>query len=461
MFVDDTIAAIATAPGEAGIGIVRISGEKSIEIIDKIFRSKENKKLSDYKSRRITYGHIVDHQNDEIIDEVLVSYMKAPNTYTREDIVEINCHGGMIPVKKILELVLRNGARAANPGEFTKRSFLNGRIDLAQAEAIMDLISAKTEKGFDVALNQLEGSLSKEVLKIRGKLLDMLAHIQVSIDFAEEDIDGVALNTLLETSSQVEIDIQKLLDTSHTGRIIREGLSTVIVGKPNVGKSSLLNALIKESRAIVTDVPGTTRDIIEEHFSIRGIPLRLIDTAGIRETEDIVEKIGVERSKELFNLADLIIVMLDASTGLTKEDLEIIGLIGHKKALILVNKTDLPQKLDIEEVKNIIDNKDIIEVSILEGKGIDKIEDALTNMVYQGEVRAKDSLLVTNIRHKNALERALGSIKDCIKSIKERFALDFIEVDVKDAWEALGEISGDTLGEDILDHIFSNFCIGK
>ncbi len=461
MFLDDTIAAIATAPGEAGIGIVRISGEKSIEIADKIFKSKENKRLSRYKPRRITYGYIIDPNKKEKIDEVLVSYMKSPSTYTREDTVEINCHGGMISVKKILELVLQSGARIADPGEFTKRAFLNGRIDLAQAEAIMDLVSAKTEKGFDVALNQLEGFLSKEVSEIRKRLLEMLAHIEVSIDFAEEDIDEITLNTLLESSSEIEKNIQKLLDTSHTGKIIREGLSTVIVGKPNVGKSSLLNALIRESRAIVTDVPGTTRDIIEEHFSIKGIPLRLIDTAGIRETEDVVERIGVERSKELFNLADLIIVVLDASGDLTKEDLEIMDLIGSKKALIIINKTDLPQKLNVDEVKDIIKDKDIIEISILENIGIEKIEDALVNMVYQGEVKAKDSMLVTNVRHKNALERALKSIKDGIKAIKEQLPLDFIEVDIRDAWEALGEITGDTVEEDLLDHIFENFCIGK
>ena len=461
MFIDDTIAAIATAPGEAGIGIVRISGEKSLDIIDKIFRSKENKKLSQYKPRRITYGYIIEPDKEEKIDEVLVSYMKAPNTYTKEDIVEINCHGGMISVKKILGLVLNFGARIADPGEFTKRAFLNGRIDLAQAEAIMDLISAKTEKGFDVALNQLEGFLSKEVSKTREKLLGMLAHIQVSIDFSEEDIDEITLDNLLENSKEVEKSIRKLLDTSHTGKIIREGLSTVIVGKPNVGKSSLLNALIRESRAIVTDVPGTTRDMIEEHFSVKGIPLRLIDTAGIRETEDIVEKIGVERSKELFNLADLIIVMLDASSNLTKEDLEIIDLIGSRRALIIINKTDLPQRLDVDEVRDIIGDKDIIEISILENIGIEKIEEALIDMVYQGEVKAKDSLLVTNMRHKNALERALKSIEDAIKAIKEQLLLDFIEVDIRDAWEALGEITGDAVGEDLLDHIFENFCIGK
>lgn len=461
MYIDDTIAAIATAPGEAGIGIVRISGEKAIELIDKIFRSKDHKALSEYKSRRITYGHIIDPKTEKVVDEVLVSYMKGPNTYTREDIVEINCHGGMIPVKTILELVLRVGARVAEPGEFTKRAFLNGRIDLAQAEAIMDLISAKTEKGFDVAMSQLEGSLSKNVAKVREKLLDMLAHVEVSIDFAEDDVDEVALDYLLNKSLEVESDIQKLLDTADTGKIIREGLSTVIVGKPNVGKSSLLNALVRESRAIVTDVPGTTRDIIEEHLNIKGIPLRLIDTAGIRDTEDIVEKIGVERSKELFNLADLIIVMLDASRELTEEDMRIIELIENKRALIIINKTDLQQKLNLDKVEHIIHTKKVIKVSLVEEIGLEEIEDALAEMVYKGGTKAKDSLLVTNARHKNALERALDSIIDGTKAIEQKLPLDFVEVDIKNSWKALGEITGDTVEEDIIDHIFKNFCIGK
>lgn len=461
MFIDDTIAAVATATGEAGIGIVRLSGEKSIEIIDKIFRSKEDKKLSEYKSRRITYGYIMDPKSNEKVDEVLVSYMKGPGTYTREDIVEINCHGGMIPVKKILGLVLRSGARMADPGEFTKRAFLNGRIDLSQAEAVMDLISAKTEKGFEVALNQLEGSLSKSVSLVRNSLLEMLANIDVSIDFAEEDIDHMAFELLLNKSISVEAEIKNLLETADTGKIIRDGLSTVIVGKPNVGKSSLLNALVKESRAIVTDVPGTTRDIIEEHLNIRGIPLRLMDTAGIRETDDIVEKIGVEKSKELFNLADLIIVMLDASRELTEEDRQIMELIGPKKAIIIINKTDLTQKLNVEEVEKIVGDKNIIRVSLVEEKGLDEIEKALEKMVYQGQVRAKDSLLVTNVRHKSALEKALQSIEECIKAIKAQLPLDFVEVDVRNTWEALGEITGDTVGEDLLDHIFKNFCIGK
>lgn len=461
IYIDDTITAIATAPGEAGIGIVRISGEKALVITDEIFKSKQGKKLSDYPVRRMTYGYIIDPDRKEKIDEVLVYYTKGPYTYTKEDVVEINCHGGVIPVKKILELVLRKGARAAEPGEFTKRAFLNGRIDLAQAEAVMDLISAKTDKGFDVALDQLEGALSKKVSVTRQKLMDMLAHIEVSIDFSEEDIDEVTLDYLLHKSKEVEKDIEVLLKTADTGKILREGLSTVIVGKPNVGKSSLLNALLRESRAIVTEVPGTTRDVIEEHLNIRGIPLKIIDTAGIRETEDLVEKIGVEKSKEFFNKADLIIFMLDISTELTKEDLQILKLIENKKALILINKTDLSQKADLDKAKELMNNKKIIKISLMEEKGLEEVEEAIEELVYKGEIKAKDRLLVTNVRHKNSLERALKSMREGTEAIEKKMPLDFVEVDVKNTWEVLGEITGDTVAEDIIDHIFKNFCIGK
>ncbi len=461
LYIDDTIAAIATASGEAGIGIVRISGEKSLDIIDDIFISKQEKKLSSYPARRITYGYIKNPDKGQIIDEVLAHYTRGPYTYTKEDVVEINCHGGTIPLKKILELIIKKGARIAEPGEFTKRAFLNGRIDLAQAEAVKDLISAKTEKGFDVALDQLEGSLSQKVGVARQKLLNMLAHIQVSIDFSEEDIDEVTLDYLLEESLSLQKDIGFLLKTADTGKILREGLSTVIVGKPNVGKSSLLNALLRESRAIVTEVPGTTRDVIEEHVNIKGIPLRIIDTAGIRETDDIVERIGVERSKEFFNKADLVIFVIDISTDLTKEDIEIMELLKDKKALILVNKTDLPKRADLEKIKSYIKDKSLIKISLVKGEGLEELEDAIEDLVYQGEIRAKDSLIVTNIRHKNSLERALQSIIEGIEAIEKKMPLDFVEVDIKNTWEALGEISGDTVAEDIIDHIFSNFCLGK
>lgn len=461
MYIDDTIAAIATAPGEAGIGIVRISGEKALEVIDKLFLSVQGKPLGAYPPRRMTYGYLIDPETGDRVDEVLAVYMKAPHTYTREPLVEINCHGGMIPVKRILTLILRQGVRAAAPGEFTKRAFLNGRIDLAQAEAVMDLISAKTDKGFDVAMDQLEGSLSQQVKSYQQEIMGLLAHVEVSIDFSEEDVDEVALEYLLKESQRIAEGLEKLLATAETGRIIREGLSTVIVGKPNVGKSSLLNALLRENRAIVTEIPGTTRDVIEAHFNIRGIPLRLIDTAGIRETEDVVEKIGVQRSKEFFNQADLVIFMLDASRELTAEDLELMDLVQHKRALVIINKTDLPPKLEIDRVKGLFGESRVIHTSLLEGIGLEEVEDQLEAMVYTGGKKAKDTLMVTNVRHRDALERALKSLKEGIQAIEQQLPMDFIEVDFKNAWSYLGEITGDSLSEDLIDHIFSNFCIGK
>lgn len=459
--IDDTITAIATAPGEAGISIVRISGPSSIDILDKIFKSKKGISIREFPQRRIVYGHIVDREKDKVVDEVLVVYMKAPYTYTKEDVVEINCHGGIVPTRNILGLILKNGVRMAEPGEFTKRAFLNGRIDLAQAEAVMDLISAKTDKGFDVAMSQLEGSLSKDVKGVRDVIIETLAHLHVSIDYTEEDIEEITYPELLENLGFVRGQIEKLLGTTETGKIIREGLNTVIIGKPNVGKSSLLNALLRESRAIVTDVPGTTRDIIEEYLSIKGIPLKIIDTAGIRETEDLVERIGVERSKEFFNKADLIILVLDASQELTEEDREIIEHIEDKRAIVLLNKTDLPEKIKREELEELLIDKRIIRISILEGKGLEEIEEEIVSMVYGGAVKAKDTSFVTNVRHKNSLEKALKSIEEGIDAVNQNLPYDLIEVDIKDCYDALGEITGDTVDDDIVNRIFANFCLGK
>ncbi|MCT4618126.1 MAG: tRNA uridine-5-carboxymethylaminomethyl(34) synthesis GTPase MnmE [Marinisporobacter sp.] len=459
--MSDTIAAIATAPGEAGIGIVRLSGNLSLEILDKIFVPTKGNSIKEYKSRRLTHGKIIDPHTEKIIDEVLVTYMKAPFTYTAEEVVEINCHGGIVPVRKILGLVLKNGARMAERGEFTKRAFLNGRIDLSQAEAVMDLISAKTEKSFDVAFGQLEGSLSNEVKAIRHDLLEIMAHITVNIDFPDEDIEEITYTELLESSNKIQKDIKTLLDSSDTGKIIKEGLHTVIIGKPNVGKSSLMNALLKESRAIVTEIPGTTRDIIEEFVSIRGIPLKIVDTAGIRETEDLVEKIGVERSKAFFNKGDLVIFVLNASEALTDEDREIIELLKNRQTIILMNKTDLPIALDEEEIKNLLPDKKIIKVSMTEGIGLNQLEETIGEMVYGGVVKQGEASFVTNVRHKDALERAKTSILDAINAIQKGLPLDFVEVDVKNCWEYLGEITGDTVGENVIDQIFANFCLGK
>ncbi|WP_270659435.1 tRNA uridine-5-carboxymethylaminomethyl(34) synthesis GTPase MnmE [Paraclostridium bifermentans] len=459
MFIDDTIAAIATAPGEGGIGIIRISGEKSLQVANDIFKSVSGKKIEEYNTRTLIYGHILD--GEKTIDEVLVAYMKGPNSYTTEDVIEINCHGGFISVKKILELVLSKDVRLADQGEFTKRAFLNGRIDLAQAEAIIDVINAKTEMAHTVAQSQLEGSLSKKIKDLRFGITEMLAHITVSIDFPDEDVEHITYNTLKEKSLELQKEINKLYDTAESGKILRDGLKTVIVGKPNVGKSSLLNAVLGENRAIVTDIPGTTRDVIEEFVNIKGIPLKIVDTAGIRETEDVVEKIGVEKSKEFFNSADLSIVVLDSSRELEIEDIEILEAVQSNKTIVLLNKTDLDQVIDIEKIKQFVDEKNIITISALQHEGIEKIHDKIEDMVFEGTVRNSSDLVVTNSRHKDALYKAKQSISDALTAIDSYMPLDFIEVDFKNIWDYLGYINGDTVTEDLLDTIFSNFCIGK
>lgn len=459
ILIDDTIAAIATAPGEGGIGIVRLSGNDAYKILGSIFVAGKNKPLEEYSQRSMIYGHIYD--DDKVVDEVLAVYMKGPNTYTREDIVEINCHGGFISVKKILELCLRKGARLSDRGEFTKRAFLNGRIDLSQAEAVMDIIGAKTDKAYNIAQNQLEGGLSSRIKDLRFKVTEMLAHIAVALDFPEEDAPELTYDSLLKGSNEIREGLDVLYKTSETGKIMRDGLRTVIVGRPNVGKSSLLNAILKESRAIVTNIPGTTRDVIEEMVNLRGIPLRIVDTAGIRETEDVVEKIGVEKSKQFLDIADLVIMMLDSSQTLTEEDLDIMESIQEKKALILINKVDLEQKIDEEKIRGILPDKEIIKISAQEGHGLIELENSIENMVYTGEIKAESDVMVTNVRHREAIEKAIESCEDAIRAINEKIHLEFIEVDIKNIWDYLGEVTGDTVSEDLLDTIFSQFCIGK
>lgn len=459
MFIDDTIAAIATAPGEGGIGIVRISGEKSLEVAQSIFKSKSGKMIKDYNTRTLIYGKIVD--GEKVIDEVLVAYMKGPNSYTAEDVIEINCHGGFISVKKILELILSKGVRIADAGEFTKRAFLNGRIDLSQAEAIIDVIKSKTDMAHEVAQNQLEGSLAKKIKDLRMNVTEVLAHLEVSIDFAEEDVEEITYQTLEEKSLELRNEIKKLYDTAESGKILRDGLKTVIVGKPNVGKSSLLNSILGENRAIVTDIAGTTRDVIEEFVNIKGIPLKIVDTAGIRETEDVVEKIGVEKSRESFSTADLVIMVLDASRKLSEEDMEILESIKNKKTIVLLNKVDLEAQIELEKIKEFVSSDDIIEISALKNQGIEELQDKIESMVYQGSVKNSSNLMITNSRHKDALFKAYESITDAISAIEQRMPYDFIEVDFKNIWDYLGYINGDTVREDLLDTIFANFCIGK
>ena len=459
MFIDDTIAAIATAPGEGGIGIIRISGEKSLQVAQSIFKSKSGKMIKDYNARTLIYGTVVD--NEKVIDEVLVAYMKGPNSYTAEDVIEINCHGGFISVKKILELILSKGVRLAEAGEFTKRAFLNGRIDLSQAEAIIDVIKSKTDMAHEVAQSQLEGSLAKKIKDLRMNVTEVLAHLEVSIDFAEEDVEEITYQTLEEKALELRNEIKKLYDTAESGKILRDGLKTVIVGKPNVGKSSLLNSILGENRAIVTDIAGTTRDVIEEFVNIKGIPLKIVDTAGIRETEDIVEKIGVEKSRESFSTADLVIMVLDASRKLSEEDMEILESLKNKKTIVLLNKMDLEPQIELEKIEEFINSEDIIKISALKHQGIEELQDKIEAMVYHGSVKNSSNLMITNSRHKDALFKAYESINDAISAIEQRMPYDFIEVDFKNIWDYLGYINGDTVREDLLDTIFANFCIGK
>lgn len=457
--MEDTIAAVATAYGEGGIGIIRISGEEALPILQEIFEFHGD--TDTFTSRRMTYGKIIDKEKNQIIDEVLAVYMKGPKTYTAEDVVEINCHGSMVSLRKTLALVLRKGARLAEPGEFTKRAFLNGRLDLSQAEAVIDMIRAKTDKSFDVAVSQLEGRLSLKVEEIRQKLLDLLVDITVNIDYPDEDIEEMTYEKLEESIVETQDMIEKLLATSSTGKMIREGIKIAIVGKPNVGKSSLMNGLLKETRAIVTDIPGTTRDTIEEVLSIRNIPVYLVDTAGIRETSDKVEKMGIEKSKEAFNQADFILFLLDGSRPLEEEDLQIMEFLKERKSLVLINKRDLGEAISIEDISAKLPASQVIEASLLKGQGITEIEDAVEDLVYGGEIVQKESMMVNNVRHIELLQQAVKSLTDALHMSERREALDFIEVDVKNAYERLGEIIGETVSDDIINEVFARFCLGK
>jgi len=457
--MEDTIAAIATAYGEGGIGIIRISGENALPILKEVFEMQGTQ--NEIISRRMNYGKIVDRDRNQLIDEVLAIYMKGPKTYTAEDVVEINCHGSMVSLRKTLALVLRKGARLAEPGEFTKRAFLNGRLDLSQAEAVIDMIQAKTDRGFDVAISQLEGVLSERIAEIRKALLDLLVEITVNIDYPDEDIEIMTYEKLKKNTVLIGDMIEKLLSTADTGRMIREGIRVAIVGKPNVGKSSLMNGLLRETRAIVTEIPGTTRDTIEEVISIRNIPVYLIDTAGIRETSDKVEQLGIEKSKQALNQADFIILILDGSSPLTREDEEIMQHLNDRKLLVLLNKNDLGQELTIEEIQNRFTNGSVIETSLIKGDGIEEIEDTIESLVYQGKVTQQESLMVNNVRHIELLKQAEDSISDALQMIEKREALDFIEIDINHAYELLGEIIGETVSDDIINEVFARFCLGK
>ena len=452
--MDDCIAAISSATGEAGIGIVRMTGEGCVDVLDSVFKwANEN---ADLINRKMTYGHIVD--DNEIVDEVLVCYMKAPHTYTREDVVEIYTHGGVVAVKKVLEVLLNNGARLAEAGEFTKRAFLNGRIDLSQAEAIIDMIKAKTDKAYSVSMKQLEGSVNRNIKQLRDKLLDMLSHVEYSINFTEDMQDELDNTPVLNEGKEVLIKLKKLSESANRGRIIRDGINTTIIGKPNVGKSSLLNALLKENRAIVTDIPGTTRDVIEEYIDLDGISLKINDTAGIRDTEDIVEKIGVEKSVSFISDSDLIIAIFDSSREFDDEDRKILDLIRDKKSIVLLNKIDLDGEFDVDEN---LEGIEVIHTSIKNNEGIEDLENKIIEMFNDGYIEANNDNIITNIRHRDIINKAIKSLESSLHDMEAGVPIDCFEVDLRNAWEILGEITGETVDDDVLNKIFSDFCIGK
>ena len=458
----DTIAAIATAQGEAGIGIVRVSGTLALSIAAEVFRSPRGVAPTELPTHTLTYGHVVETTAaDEIIDEVLLGVMHAPKTYTGEDIVEFNCHGGAIPLAAVLNLVIKNGARIAEPGEFTKRAFLNGRLDLAQAEAVAELIASKTDLSRKIAVEALAGKLSDTVNGLNDRLAALLAEIEASIDFPEEDLDFMKVETQLETARTVQTDLTILLETATEGRLITEGANVAILGKPNVGKSSLLNALVGMTRAIVTDIPGTTRDTIEEMINIGGIPLKLIDTAGIRHTDDVVEQQGVERSKAVQDRAELLLLMFDASQPLNDADLGLLKTAQTAKAILILNKMDLPVVTSPTQLLAHCPKKRVVETVIPEGKGLDKLKATVSEELLGGELVIGESPIVTNARHQEALRRANEALNYAIESLENGMPPDLIAVDLRMSLDGLGDIVGKTTTEDILDRIFSQFCVGK
>ncbi|OOG26741.1 tRNA uridine-5-carboxymethylaminomethyl(34) synthesis GTPase MnmE [Enterococcus casseliflavus] len=457
----DTIAAISTPPGEGAISIVRLSGEEAIAIADRIFQA-GNKTLAQVPSHTIHYGHIVDPEESRLMDEVMLSVMKKPRTFTREDVVEINCHGGIVVVNQLLQLVLRQGARLAEPGEFTKRAFLNGRVDLSQAEAVMDLIRAKTDKAMNLAVNQLDGNLSHLIRTLRQEILETLAQVEVNIDYPEyDDVEELTTRLLLEKATMVKGQIQALLATAQQGKILREGLSTAIIGRPNVGKSSLLNHLLREEKAIVTDIAGTTRDVIEEYVNVRGVPLKLIDTAGIRETEDVVEKIGVERSRKALAEAELILLVLNQSEGLTQEDKQLLELTAGSRRIILLNKTDLEPKLAPAELAQYAADEPIFSVSVLTSEGLDQLEQAIADLFFWGKTTDKDASYLSNTRHIALLENAVQSLSEVIQGIEAGMPVDLVQIDMTRCWDYLGEVVGDSVQDELITQLFSQFCLGK
>ncbi|KRN57502.1 tRNA uridine-5-carboxymethylaminomethyl(34) synthesis GTPase MnmE [Carnobacterium divergens] len=457
----DTIAAVSTPPGEGAIGIVRLSGDEALAVADKVYQAGK-KQLAEVPSHTIHYGHIIDPKNSGVIDEVMVSVMREPKTFTREDVVEINCHGGITSVNQVLQLVLQNGARLAEPGEFTKRAFLNGRIDLSQAEAVMDLIRAKTDKAMYLALQQLDGNLSQLIRNLRSEILDTLAQVEVNIDYPEyDDVETLTSKLLVEKAYQVKASINQLLQTASEGKILREGLATAIIGRPNVGKSSLLNFLLQEDKAIVTEIAGTTRDIIEEYVNVRGVPLKLVDTAGIRETEDIVERIGVERSRQALSEADLVLLVFNQNEPLTNEDRLLIEATNDNHRIVILNKMDLPNQLDLAELESLVDPENIVKTSILTKSGIESLENKIAALFFAGATGERDATYVSNVRHIALLHDAEAALDEVINGIESGMPVDLVQIDMTRCWDLLGEITGDSVQDELLTQLFSQFCLGK
>lgn len=454
----DTIAAISTPMGEGAISIVRLSGEEAVAIANNFFKGPDLTKVA---SHTINYGHFMDPKTDQVIDEVMVSVMRAPKTFTREDIIEINCHGGIVATNKILQSLLGHGARMAEPGEFTKRAFLNGRIDLTQAESVMDLIRAKTDRAMQIAVDQLDGSLTNLIKNLRQEILNVLASVEVNIDYPEYDTDEMTTKMLLEKAHLVSGQIDHLLATAQQGKIMRHGLATAIVGRPNVGKSSLLNYLTKEDKAIVTNVAGTTRDTLEEYVSVKGVPLKLIDTAGIHDTDDVVEKIGVERSKKAINLADLVLLIIDGSDKLHKEDRELLQLTKGKKRIVILNKMDIAQEITPAQLKEEYDADAFVTTSVTEQSGLDELEAQIAALFFNGIEDSNNTVMVTNSRQVGLLQQAKNSLDEVVVGIENDMPIDLVQIDMTACWDKLGEITGESAPDELITQLFSQFCLGK
>ena len=460
MLQQDTIAALVTAVGESSVGIIRISGPEAVKIAAKIYKGKSDLMTAD--THTIHYGYVYDWKHDKKIDEALFMLMRGPRSFTGEDVVEVQCHGGMVVLKQVLQLILLSGARLAEQGEYSKRAFLNGRLDLAQAESIMDIVQAKTDKGVDLALSQLQGNLSGMVKTLRADLLELIAFIQADIDYPDDDIERLTMEQQQERILNLKTQVNAVLKNAQKGKMIRDGLKVVIAGKPNVGKSSLLNALLGQERAIVTDIPGTTRDVIEEYINLNGIPLKIVDTAGIRETDNVVEQIGVDKAQQFVKNADLVLYVVDAVQGLTEQDEQMMADIHNQPVIYLLNKSDMGISDAIrQQLNDVIETAPVLEISAREKIGLEQLEEKITDLFFAGTLEVSNDIMVTNVRHIQILEESLAHMDGFLNGIMMGLSVDFLVIDLQNAWEKLGKITGETVEEDLLDQIFSKFCLGK